>query len=82
MTSLEQCINCNICRMWLAHCMASPLRCPGLGYNAEKQLITSSGRLWSDIVAEHQAKRIKERDLYWNENKEHLESHGIRYNGE
>jgi len=65
--------------MWLAHCMERPLRCPGLSYNANMQLITPSGRLWDDVVAEQKAKDLKNKTLFWDVNKKHLEDQGHKF---
>jgi len=37
----------------LSLAMRSPLRCGGLGYDAEGNLITRTGRKWFDVVREH-----------------------------
>lgn len=37
----------------LSLAMYSPLRCGGLGYDAEGNLTTRTGRKWSDVVREH-----------------------------
>jgi hypothetical protein len=54
-------------RVKLSLSMHSPLRCGGLGYDAEGNSITNTGRKWLDVVREH--------DERWRrESKESLEA--------
>lgn len=72
-------INCDVCRVWMAVCMVSPLRCGGIHYNEFGQAVCNSGRLWNDVVEEHDEKHRAEVEKYWNYNKDHLEFHGMKY---
>jgi len=67
-------VKCNICKTFLALSMVSPLRCPGLDYK-KGQLVTSSGKKWSDIQKKHDEHCKKELQAYMQKHKRHLILH-------
>jgi uncharacterized protein YbaR (Trm112 family) len=72
---LAEIIACPVCKEWLAYCMVAPIRCPGLTYARDGTPITPSGRIWSEVVAEHQAEEHDARLEYWRKNKDHIIRH-------
>lgn len=78
---IARALSCEICKGFLLECMYQPLRCPGLSYNENGDAITSTGKLWKDIEAEHEKKHEEQAKLYINEHKDHLISHGMYNKG-
>ena len=74
---IQKLLSCKICAEYLALCMVEPLRCPGLNYNDNGELITSDGTLWSDIVSKNESKNKTELDIFIKENKLHLIQHKV-----
>jgi hypothetical protein len=70
-------VKCDICKTFLALSMVSPLRCPGLDYNEKGQLVTHSGKKWSDIQKKHDEHCKKELQAYMQKHKRHLMLHGM-----
>jgi hypothetical protein len=73
---IKKMLSCDICKQYLALSMFQPLRCPGLSYNEKGEQVTGSGKLWSEIVKEHEEAHAKElqefREKYSQHMKEHL----------
>lgn len=69
---------CPICKRYLALSMTSPLRCPGLSYNDTGEQIVNSGRLWSEIVKEHEEESRKKLESYYAKHKKHIDNHFVK----
>lgn len=74
---MERALSCAICKGFLIMCMHQPLRCGGLSYNENGDAITSNGKLWKDIEAEHKAKHKERVRLYIEEHRDHLILHHV-----
>ena len=77
---IDEMMKCDICRGYLAVCMVEPVRCPGLGIENGRYYVgrkgTSSFQWWDEILKEVKDRQEKERQAYFEANKEHLLKHG------
>jgi hypothetical protein len=74
---LKTIVSCDVCRKYLVLHMEQPIRCGGIHYNEKGESLARDGTPWSEVIKENEEKRKKQRLEFYEQNKEHIDSHGF-----
>lgn len=72
-------LRCDVCRGYVAACMETPIRCPGMDYREiDGRLVpyTSTGIPWDEYIQGFADRDKKRKEEYVHKYREHLTAHG------